>query len=160
MNLCILWMPMSQRAEENSVFGSLSEFKQKTPKVIDYSKHSPSGFFCTNHLEVQAFTHTGFWESLMLGFSMHAVGASDVRQNHHLWGVHHTSQVGDLPLQWRYGGFRGVSVVAHTDGNAVTGPVCTLDCCFGPPLRWGGCLWNGWTGGWDLIWNKSAIFWW
>lgn len=32
---------MSQRAEENSVFASLSEFKQKNPKVIDYSKHSP-----------------------------------------------------------------------------------------------------------------------
>lgn len=46
---------MSQRAEENFVFASLSEFKQKTPKVIDYSKHSP--VFCINHLEVQAFNH-------------------------------------------------------------------------------------------------------
>lgn len=52
-------MPMSQRAEESSVFASLSEFKQKTPKVIDYSKHF-FFFFLINNAEVQAFTHVGF----------------------------------------------------------------------------------------------------
>lgn len=62
----------------------------------------------------------------MLGFSVHAVDASDLRQNHHLWGVHQSFQVRDLPLHRWYGEFRGVPAVAHTDGNAATWPVCTL----------------------------------
>lgn len=75
----------------------------------------------------------------MARFNLHGVDANVIcGQNQDLQRVHQSIQVRHLPLHWQCGEFWGVSVVAHTAGNAGTWPVCTLDCY--PPLRLGWML--------------------
>lgn len=97
MNLCILWMLMNQRAEENCVFASVNLNKKPLWLLITANTHLLC--FCRNHLEVQVFNHViGFEESLMAVFSMHTVGVNLVcRQNQYLWGAHQNIQVRHPP---------------------------------------------------------------